>query len=161
MKFLETTFEEYVNSCKNENLHSDLKKIFDKYPENIEDINNMIFYGPPGCGKYTQVLSFLSRYSPSNLKYEKKFCIVFNKQNYYYKISDIHIEVDMALLGCNAKLLWHDIFTNLLDIINASTSKTKIIVCKNFHEINNELLDIFYSYMQQSMKENVKFVLIS
>jgi hypothetical protein len=161
MKFLETTFEDYVNSCKNENLHGDLKKMFDKYPENIEDINNMIFYGPPGCGKYTQVLSFLSRYSPSNLKYEKKLCIVFNKQNYYYKISDIHIEVDMALLGCNAKLLWHDIFTNLLDIINASTSKTKIIVCKNFHEINNELLDIFYSYMQQSMKENVKFILIT
>ena len=161
MKFLETTFEDYVNSCKNENLHSDLKKMFDKYPENIEDINNMIFYGPPGCGKYTQVLSFLSRYSHSNLKYEKKLCIVFNKQNYYYKISDIHIEVDMGLLGCNAKLLWHDIFTNLLDIINASTSKTKIIVCKNFHEINNELLDIFYSYMQQSMKEKVKFVLIS
>lgn len=161
MKFLETTFEDYVNSCKNENLHSDLKKNFDKYPENIEDINNMIFYGPPGCGKYTQVLSFLSRYSPSNLKYEKKLCIVFNKQNYYYKISDIHIEVDMALLGCNAKLLWHEIFTNLLDIINASTSKTKIIVCKNFHEINNELLDIFYSYMQQSMKEKVKFILIT
>jgi hypothetical protein len=161
MKFLESTFEEYVTSCNKEDLHPELKKLFDKYPDNIDDINNMIFYGPPGSGKYTQVLSFLSKYSPSNLKYEKKLCIVFNKQNHYYKISDIHLEVDMSLLGCNAKLLWHDIFTNLLDIINASTSKTKIIVCKNFHEINNELLDIFYSYMQQSMKHTIKFIITS
>ena len=161
MKFLESAFEEYVNSSKKENLHLDIKKLFDKYPDNINNINNMIFYGPPGSGKYTQALSFLSKYSPSNLKYEKKLCIMFNKQNYYYKISDIHIEVDMSLLGCNAKLLWHEVFTNLLDIINASTSKTKIIVCKNFHEINNELLEIFYSYMQQSMKRTIKFIIIT
>uniref|UniRef100_A0A6C0BT05 AAA+ ATPase domain-containing protein n=1 Tax=viral metagenome TaxID=1070528 RepID=A0A6C0BT05_9ZZZZ len=161
MKFLESTFEEYINSCEKENLHPELKKHFDKYTTDIDKINNMIFYGPPGSGKYTQVLSFLSRYSPNNLKYEKKLCVVFNKQNHYYKISDIHIEVDMSLLGCNAKLLWHEIFTNLLDIINASTRKTKIVVCKNFHDINNELLEIFYSYMQKSMQHKVKFIIIS
>jgi len=161
MKFLESTFEEYINSCKKDNLHSDINKLFEKYPENIDDINNMIIYGPSGSGKYTQSLSFISRYSPSNLKYEKKICVVFNKQNYYYKISDVHIEIDMSLLGCNAKLLWHDIFTNFLDVININKSKTKIILCKNFHSINNELLEIFYSYMQQSMKYKLKYVIIT
>ena len=162
MKFLESTFDEYINSCKEENLHNELKKLFDKYPKEIENINNMIFYGPEGTGKYTQVLSFISRYSPSNLKYEKKFCVVFNKQNYYYKISDIHIEVDMSLLGCNAKLLWHDIYTNILDIINVNPTKYKIIVCKNFHYINQELLDIFYSYMQKTIvNKQIKFILIT
>lgn len=161
MKFLESTFEEYITSCKKENLHGDINKLFEKYPEKIDDINNMIIYGPSGSGKYTQSLSFISRYSPSNLKYEKKICIVFNKQNYYYKISDVHIEIDMALLGCNAKILWHDIFTNFLDVININKCKTKIILCKNFHNINNELLEIFYSYMQKSMKYTLKYIIIS
>ena len=161
MKFLETTFEEYIISCNNENLHNDIEKNFEKYPDELYNINNMIFYGPPGTGKYSQVLSFISKYSPSNLKYEKKICVNFNKSPYYYKISDIHIEIDMSLLGCNAKLLWHEIFINILDIINTNPTKYKIIVCKNFHEINNELLDIFYSYMQQSEKNKLKFIIIS
>ena len=114
MKFLETTFEEYINESKKENLHPDLKKNFDLYPSNISDTNNMIFYGSPGIGKYTQVLNYISKYSDSNLKYEKKICVPFQKQNYFYKMSDVHIEIDMSLLGCNAKLLWHDIYTNIL-----------------------------------------------
>ena len=32
----------------------------------------MIFYGKKGIGKYSQVLNFISRYSPSELKYERK-----------------------------------------------------------------------------------------
>ena len=33
---------------------------------------------------------------------------------YTIKISDIHFEIDMELLGCNAKILWNDIFKSIL-----------------------------------------------
>ena len=127
MKFLETTFEEYITTCRNENLHNDIQKNFEKYPSELENINNMIFYGPPGTGKYTQALSFISKYSPSSLKYEKKICVNFNKCPYYYKISDIHIEIDMSLLGCNAKLLWHE---EAHISIFASSARRKNTCCK-------------------------------
>ena len=61
----------------------------------------------------------------------------------------------MALLGCNAKLLWNDIFNHIIDIISTSKHKKGIIVCKNFHEIHSELLEIFYSYMQTFHKDSI------
>ena len=88
MKFLETHFEEYVNVS--ENLHPKLTKIFAKFPKNITQLQNVIFYGPNGVGKYTQMLKCIKQYSPSDLKYEKKISLTYNKQTYFFKISDIH-----------------------------------------------------------------------
>ena len=161
MKFHETHYEEYINVS--ENLHPKLEKIFNKFPKKFIDFKNLIFYGPTGVGKYTQVLKAIRRYSPSDLKYEKKISVLYNKQPYLFKISDIHYEIDMALLGCNSKLLWHEIYLQILDIISAKTEKSGIIVCKYFNEIHSELLDNFYSYMQKNnaMSIDLKFILIT
>ena len=163
MKFLETHYEEYLHTTKKENLHPKLDKIFNKFPKKIHNLQNLIFYGPSGVGKYTQMLRAIKQYSPSELKYEKKLSITYNKQQYFFKISDIHYEIDMSLLGCNSKLLWHEIYIQLIDIISAKTNKYGIIVCKYFHDIHNELLENFYSYMQQNavISVNLKFILIT
>jgi ERCC4-related helicase len=55
----------------------------------------------------------------------------------------------MSLLGCNSKLLWHEIFFQIVDIIAVKQEKVGVIICRNFHLIHTELLEIFYSYMQQ------------
>ena len=160
MKFLETHFEEYINVA--DNLHPKLNKIFAKFPKKIGQLQNVIFYGPNGSGKYTQMLKCIKQYSPSDLKYEKKLSITYNKQQYFFKISDIHYEIDMGLLGCNSKLLWHDIYLQIIDIISAKTDKSGIIVCKNFHEIHSELLDNFYSYMQHNTNSiDLKYILLT
>ena len=163
MKFHETHFEEYIHANQKEDLHSKLNKVYSKFPKKISNLRNVIFYGPIGCGKYTQALKSIKRYSPSDLKYEKKISVTFNKQQYFFKISDIHYEVDMSLLGCNSKLLWHDIYLQIVDIISAKTEKSGIIICKYFHEIHSELLENFYSYMQQNAASSIdlKFILIS
>ena len=156
MKFYETHFEEYLLENKRENLHPKLDTFYKKLPDSIHDLKNIIFYGPPGVGKYTQILKCIKKYSPSELKYEKKITLTFNKQPYFFKISDIHIEVDMSLLGCNSKLLWHDIYQQMIDIISTKIEKNGIIVCKNFHEIHCELLENFYSYMQKNYSSSVE-----
>ena len=162
MKFLETHFEEYIQAVHKINLHPKLDKIRKKLPNKITDFKNIIFYGPSGVGKYSQMLYFIKKYSPTELKYEKKISILFNKQSYFFKISDIHYEVDMSLLGCNSKLLWHDIYQQIIDIISAKTDKSGIIVCKGFQEIHNELLENFYSYMQkQNNSIDIKYILIT
>ena len=164
MKFYESHFEEYIVSNQKINLHPKLESVFLKnFPESIQQLKNVIFYGPSGVGKYTQVLRSIKKYSPSELKYEKKLSIVFNKQVYYFKISDIHYEIDMSILGCNSKLLWHDIYQQIIDIISAKPEKNGIIVCKNFHDIHSELLDNFYSYMQNNLMTsfNITFFIIS
>jgi DNA polymerase III delta prime subunit len=163
MKFHETHFEEYIVSNQKEDLHPKMNKLFQKFPKKINDLRNLIFYGPPGVGKYTQMLKSIKKYSPTELKYEKKISITFNKQQYFFKISDIHYEIDMSLLGCNSKLLWHDIYLQIIDIISAKTEKSGIILCKYFHEIHSELLENFYSYMQQNNASSIdlKFIIVT
>jgi hypothetical protein len=162
MKFYETHYEEYLNSVEKYNFHPDKIGIYGKFPLNISSLPNIIFYGPTGVGKYSQVLLFLKRYSPSQLKYEKKMELETEKQKYGYKISDIHYEIDMSLLGCNSKVLWHEIFSQIIDIIsnNMKTEKIAFVVCKNFHSIHKELLDIFYSYIQQYRNITTSQILI-
>ena len=158
MKFHETHFEEYLSSCENNNLHPKIETLSKKFPTNIDELRNCIFYGPPGVGKYTQMLKIIKKYSNSNLKYEKKMSVTFNKNQYFFKISDIHVEVDMQLLGCNSKLLWNEIYNQILDVAAAKVNNTHIIVCKNFHEIHGELLEDFYSYMQTTKYNSIKLI---
>ena len=156
MKFLETKFEEYICSCQKENLHPELTPSFNSMADTLNGHNNLILYGPPGTGKYTQVLNYIKKFSPTGLKYERKINIeLCKKKQYFFKISDIHFEIDMELLGCNAKSLWNTIYLHILDILSTRQTHNGIIICKNFHKIHNELLDIFYSYMQTLVHKNI------
>jgi len=72
MKIYDIHFEDYIEKNKSINLHPKLDSVYNKFPQNIQNLRNLIFYGPKGVGKYTQMLSAIKQYSPSELKYEKK-----------------------------------------------------------------------------------------
>ena len=74
MKYYETRFEEYIQTISKKNLHPELEKI-EQNGEKMGIDNNLIFYGPAGTGKYTQVLNYIKNFSPSKLKYERKMNI--------------------------------------------------------------------------------------
>ena len=148
MKFYETIFDEYLQSVHKCDFHPEINSII----KNIPSHKDIIFYGPSGVGKYSQVLKYLHTLSPSKLTYYKKITVfidrIKNKTPYTLFMSDIHFEIDLAILGCNAKKVWHEIFIQLVDIIKLRENKFGYLVCKNFHTIHSELLEIFYSYMQ-------------
>ena len=73
MKYYETHFNEYLEKASLFNLHEKYDKYYKQFPDTVDNLKNIIFYGPPGVGKYTQMLQSIKKYSPSNLKYEKKF----------------------------------------------------------------------------------------
>ncbi len=145
-------------------LHPKLKTIYaTAFPSNITDLRNLIFYGPSGTGKYSQVLACISKYSPTHLKYEKRLTIACNKDPQTLKMSDIHFEVDMSLLGCTSKLLWNEMHSQIVDVVSARPDTVGIIVCKYFHNIHSELLETFYSYMHMPHHNNIrlKYILIT
>ena len=164
MKYYESHYDDYINSVEKYNIHPELIDIINQFPSKNSELNNSIFYGPTGSGKYSQVLKIIKKYSPSELKYDKKITLQNEKQNYIYKISDVHYEIDMSLLGCNSKIIWHEVFLQIIDIISVKHDKFGIIVCKNFHLIHSELLEIFYSYMQQYNSQSIlkiKFFIVT
>ena len=57
----ETTFEEYLHANEELNIHPELNKIIKTIPNDIYKFENTIVYGPPGIGKYTQILSILKK----------------------------------------------------------------------------------------------------
>jgi hypothetical protein len=66
----------------------------------------------------------------------------------------------MSLLGCNSKVLWNDIYNQIIDVVSTRIDTTGIILCKYFHKIHSELLDIFYSYMQSQLFNKIKLLFI-
>ena len=161
MKYFSSTFQEYITKCSKFNLHNNMKPLFNILNDDIKKQNNLIFYGPSGTGKYTQALNYIKKYSGSNLRFERKITFNFNsKKQYIFNVSDIHFEIDMSLLGCHAKMLFNDIYYHILNILSTRTNRTGIIICKNFHHIHSELLEIFYSYMQTLQHKNLKIFYI-
>lgn len=161
MSYHEKSFEDHLKSVLSYDLHPKYTEMLGVFPENVLDLYNIILYGPSGIGKYTRILQLINKYSVSRLQYKRKMSIVFNDVQHTIKISDIHYEVDMALLGCNAKMLWHDLFQQIVEVVCSKVVPIGIIVCKNFHEIHSELLDVFYSYMQHipSYKHKIIFMI--
>ena len=161
MKYLETSFVDYINGVKKKNLHKNMEPFFESMSNNISELPNLIFYGPSGVGKYSQMLNFIKRYSPTELKYERKITYKYNnKYDYTFKVSDIHFEIDIELLGCNAKILFNNLYHHILDVCNTKQRINNIIVCKNFHKIHTELLENFYSYMQSIEHKNLNLIFI-
>ena len=155
--------ENFIDYINNYNNFKNKKYIdfFNSFENNLKNASHFIFYGPPGSGKYSCALKLIEQFSNSKLKYEKKMIIVSNKNEHIIKISDIHYEINMENLTCNAKTLFNDIYINIIDSIQVHEKREGIILCKNFHCIDSELLEIFYSYMQKKLIENftVKFIL--
>jgi hypothetical protein len=157
MKFSDNHFETYVECAMTTTLHPKLKSLFaTAFPSNIARLRNLIFYGPQGTGKYSQALACISRYSPTRLKYEKRLTVMCNKDTYFVKISDVHFEIDMSLLGCTSKLLWNEIHNQIVDVVSARADPVGIVLCKNFHTIHSELLETFYSYMHMPHHSSIR-----
>lgn len=183
MKYYESSFEDYILSSSKTNIHPELDDFIHALPSDISTFKNLILYGPSGVGKYTQALNIIKLYSKSNLKYERKLFINTDKYEkkkeartekakaanikrleFVNRISDIHYEVDMAILGCNSKTLWHEIFFKIVDIVSAKQEKVGIILCRNFHHIYNELLEVFYSFLNNPLQQfnvNIYFILLT
>lgn len=140
----------FIDYCNSDFLN---EKILNIIPN---DINNLLFYGSNESTLYSYAINYLQQKSPSELVYEKKIIVSYNSNEYIYRISDIHIEINFEFLGCIAKNLWAAIFSQILEL--AGTKKF-IILCRNFCSVNNELIDNFYTYMNQD-KSNIKFIFL-
>ena len=157
------TFTHLLKKVDSNNFHKKNSKLIDMLPDEIIDIPNIIVYGSNNIGKYCFSLLLLKKYSSTNLRYEKKVTIISQHIIHTYKISDIHIEIDFECLGCNAKILWSNIYNQVYDIACINSNKTSIILCKNFNKIHSELLENFYSYMQENFFDSIhiKFIILT
>jgi len=143
--------KKYLEYCENVN-----NKMNDKFLSDNKD-KNFILYGNNKLNNYVSALVNLKNLSKSELKYSRRIVINFNNEEVLFNISDIHFEVDFELLGVNQFHIFLTLFHHVKD--NMLIDKHLFyIVCLNFQEIKLELMNIFYSFLNDS---KIKFILLT
>lgn len=143
--------KKYTNYCRECNFeHSE--NILSQFPQ-----RNIIIYGKNCIKNYGFSLSSLKSFSKSQLKYSRRIAIHHNGEDILFNISDIHFEVDFEILGVNQ----YNIFLNLFHHIKENLISDKqvfYVLCLNFQEIKIELMNIFYSFMNES---KIRFIILT
>lgn len=168
MKYHETHFQDYLKQKSKYNIHDASNVSLCSGTENpiSSFINHTIIYGPCGSGKYSESLQLIQKYSKTQLKTEKRMEYQTEKGTFFYKMSDIHFEIDIDLLGCNAKQNLTDIFIQITEIVISRPNRKGIILCKNFNKIHIEVINLFYNFLYYdktcNMQEiELKFVILT
>jgi len=126
-------FTKKLYNTNNNNIKENIKTYdIEKTKKNNDQfiLNNILIYGAKGRGKYTLALDIIKKYSESNLNYQKKMTNTYNKNDYNIKISDIHYEIDIDLLGCNSKNLFNILYNNIIDNILLKKKRRNNIIEK-------------------------------
>ena len=124
-------------------------------------MENIIIYGNENSNKYNHSIEICKK--TQKFKYLRTLEICLNDKLYYFKISNIHVEIDFELLGTNEYLIWIKMF-KMIEDITLSHNKSIYICCYNFHKIKNELIDIFYIFMRNKKifyiicTQNISFI---
>lgn len=128
-----------------------------KHDINIEDNQNIIIYSNNNYTNYCYSLNFIKKQSISQLKYTRKITLHIKNNDYIFNISDIHLEVDFELLGVDEYNIFFELFNHIKENILLN-NKIKYILCLNFNNINKELLEVFYTFLNET---HIKFILLT
>lgn len=120
------------------------------------DISNILFYGPKGCGKLTLVKSLLNTYYNKSIIETNKLIKVNNKE-LSFKSSSYYFEI--VLDKYYNKKKFEELLFYLCDS-NDINSKFKLIIIKNIEYINIDSIKILKVYIEKK-NNNIKFILIT
>ena len=126
---------------------------------------NLVIYGRGSVGKYYLALDAVRKFSPLGLQYEKMMPIQHNKKTYTVRMSDVHFEVDVQMLGTNSRLIWQTIFAAVLDIVETSITHTRarFIMLKNFQDVSAEMYELLLCYIDDRITKpaNIQYIIVS
>lgn len=113
-------------------------------------ISNYLVYGGLSHENYAVACEIISEHSPSRAKCIRSLRVQFQKKEVLIPMGDTHFEVDVHALGTSAKYLWTHIIQQIQDIVVLRDSHVAFVVCKNFHCISNEMLELFTSNVRET-----------
>jgi DNA polymerase III delta prime subunit len=106
--------------------------ILEKYAKNnIDSLNNMIFYGLPASGKTTKIYAFLATLFNTKVYDLKNNIFEEDRKIMHYKSSIYHIEINPINLGSNEKLFIQSFLKSYVETRNIGLDIPKVIVIKN------------------------------
>jgi DNA polymerase III delta prime subunit len=123
------------NFSHNHHIHKRLKLII----SNKDDMNNCIFYGNSGVGKYSYVIAMLAELFDDSvymLKTVRRTISSKRSLSFYVKQSIHHIELDLSDYRNNDKLIICDYVNEVCKTSNIITGGFRVIVIKNAQSLS-------------------------
>jgi len=106
--------------------------LLEKYKNiNVNEMNNLLFYGPPTSGKTIKIYALLASifdkrvYDLKNITYEE------DRKSIVYKASIYHIEINPINLSSNEKIFIQGFLKSYIQTRNIGLDIPKIILIKN------------------------------
>lgn len=143
--------KKYVEYCKGSDAKQETKILTEYKTKNI------IVYGNNIMENYIFTLRELKTLSKSELKYSRRIAINHSGEDILFNISDIHFEVDFSLLGVNQYNIFLTLFHHIKENMIVD-KKLFYIVCLNYQDIKLELMNIFYSFMDEN---KIRFIILT
>lgn len=144
-------FSDYINNVQIS--PSERKKLLSL---NIAQ-DHYIFFTHDSLQNYNLALKTVQLHSPSSLKYSRTIEVTYNSNKHFFKISDIHIEIDFELLGVNEMNIFQEAFNQIRETL-LYKKDFFVILCVNFSQVKKELLNIFYSFMNY---DKIRFIFLT
>lgn len=142
---------------KNVSENNFIGRTYDEFYEVLRD-KHCIIYSSNSHMNYLYILYQLKLISPSQLGNVEQFEVTNGSdESYMYNMSDVHIDIDLQLLGVNEYTLFNNCLNKIKQTI-CSIGKDIVVVCNHFHNIQPGLLDIIYSFL---LVPHIKFVFLT
>jgi hypothetical protein len=124
--------------------------LLEKYKNiNVDEMSNLLFYGPPSSGKTIKIYALLASifdkkvYDLKNITYEEDRKIII------YKASIYHIEINPINLGSNEKLFIQGFLKSYIQTRNIGLDIPKIILIKNAHQLTKQTQMALRKYIEK------------
>ena len=136
-----------------------------RYKRFISDneIFNTFVYGPSGSGKYTLLINFLIKILGKEVINKKittfnitKSC--GNSKEYNIFQSNYHFEINLNKYLFNDRISLVNLINQLVQTKDINTYKYKIIIVRNIHYLNTEVIKYFAS-IGEKYNDNVRFLI--
>lgn len=152
--------KEYVTNLSDIEHHPEIVKKL----KNIKQISNMVFYGPPGCGKLTLVKNMLTNTLNIDTKKSllKKLTLDIAKTNKNITIwqNQYYYYIDMSLFDNKIEnYIFNEFISNLIKSKNI-VQKFHLFVIHNIHKKNN-IAFVFLKSFLSKYSNNARFIIIT
>ena len=132
---------------------------------NDNQLFNSVFYGPYGSGKYTIVINLLIKIYGKDILNKKQSIFTItkscgNSKDYTIFQSNYHFEINLNKYLFNDRISLVNLLNQLIQTKDINTSAYKIIVIRNIHYLNSDIIKFLGSVIEKYV-ESVRFILIT
>ena len=150
----------YKDNIVSSSMTSDKKisNLFNYISDTYNDIPNILIYGPNEDENYNTFMRCMDNFSQPNIIKRLRINML-SGSDISIKKGNLHFEIDMGMIG-NMKI-WMELYDHIRDIIIAKKMSKSVLLLKNFHMISIDILEPFYSMVEDSCDIKISFIILT